>query len=82
MLLLGSIALFLRARTVPAFLQVFGAGCLVMVVVAHVCEALLFPWMGWGLQDSAGHYLDLASAVLGLSLFPIGYLWHALIERA
>jgi len=76
MLLLGSIALFLRARTVPAFLQVFGAGCLVMVVVAHVCEALqLFPWMGWGLQDSAGHYLDLASAVLG-----IGYLWHALIE--
>ena len=75
-LLLGSIALFLRARTVPAFLQVFGAGCLVMVVVAHLCEALqLFPWMGWGLQDSAGHYLDLASAVLG-----IGYLWHALIE--
>ena len=81
MLLLGSIALFLRARTVPAFLQVFGAGCLVMVVVAHLCEALqLFPWMGWGLQDSAGHYLDLASAALGLTLFPVGYLWHALIE--
>jgi hypothetical protein len=42
-----------------------------MVVVAHVCEALqLFPWMGWGLQDSAGHYLDLASAVLGSRCFP------------
>jgi len=50
-----------------------------IVVLAHLCEALkLFPSMGWGLSASAGHYLDLGSAVLGLTLFPIGYLWHAL----
>ena len=31
-----------------------------------------------GLEHSAGHYLDLWSAVLGLTLFPVGYLFHAL----
>jgi len=82
MLLVGSVASLLRARTVALFLQVFGAGCLMVVVLAHICEALrLFPCIGWGLPDSAGHYLDLASAALGLTLFPVGYLWHALVER-
>jgi hypothetical protein len=50
-----------------------------VVVVAHVCEAVhLFPEMGWGLEHSAGHYLDLGSAVLGLTSFPLGYLFHML----
>jgi hypothetical protein len=61
------------------FLQILGAGCLVVVVLTHICEALhLFPWMDWGLEDSVGHYVDLSSAVLGLTLFPVGYLLHAL----
>jgi hypothetical protein len=38
---------------------------LLVVVLTHVAEALhLFPAMGWGEPDSAGHYVDLASAVL------------------
>jgi len=75
----GSLVLFLRGRTLGSFLQLLGAGCLVMVVLTHFCEARhLFPWMRWGDQHSAGHYLDLASAVLGLTLFPVGYLIHAL----
>ena len=46
-----------------------------LVVLTHLCEALhLFPWMRWGSEHSIGHYLDLWSAVLGLTLFPIGYL--------
>jgi hypothetical protein len=50
--------------------------------VTHVSEAVhLFPWMHWGQEHSAGHYLDLCSAILGLTLFPIGYLLHALAER-
>ena len=52
------------------------------VVLTHVSEALrLFPWMQWGLEDSDGHYLDFWSAVLGLTLFPVGYLLHALTKR-
>jgi len=79
MLFAGSAVLFSRGKTVCSFLQLLGAGCLVMVVLAHVSETLrLFPWMHWGLEHSAGHYLDLGSAVLGLTLFPIGYLFHAL----
>jgi hypothetical protein len=81
-LFVGSVLLFLRGRTLGSFLQLLGAGCLVMVVLAHICEALhLFPWMHWGLEHSVGHYLDLWSAVLGLTLFPIGYLLHALPKR-
>jgi len=78
-LLSGSVVLFFRQKTVCSLLQLFGAGCLVMVVLTHISEALhLFPWMQWGLEHSVGHYLDLWSAVLGLTLFPAGYLLHAL----
>jgi hypothetical protein len=78
-LLSGSAVLFFRRKTVCASLQLLGAGCLMVVALAHVAEAVhLFPWMGWGLDYSPGHYLDLWSAVLGLTLFPAGYLAHAL----
>jgi hypothetical protein len=55
---------------------------LTVVGLTHICEAFgLVPWMQWGLPNSVGHYLDLASAVLGLVLFPIGYLWRAITAR-
>ena len=79
MLFSGSVVLFFRGKTVCSVLQLLGAGCLVLVVLTHVSEALhLFPSMHWGLEHSVGHYLDFWSAVLGLTLFPIGYLLHAL----
>ncbi len=50
-----------------------------LAVLIHVAETTaLFPWMGWGLPNSVGHYLDFWSAVFGLMLFPIGYFCHAL----
>ncbi len=82
MLFCGSIVLFSRGKSVGSFLQLLGAGCLVAVVLTHISEAMhLFPWMHWGLEHSVGHYLDFSGAVLGLTLFPIGYLLHALTER-
>lgn len=60
---------------VGKYLMVFAAGCFIVVVLTHVCEAYdLFPSMGWGLEHSAGHYLDLSGAVLSFTLFPVGYL--------
>src|SRR5262245_37728178 len=83
MLFAGSAVLFSRAKTVCSFLKLLGAGCLVVVVLTHVSEALhLFPWMHWGLEHSVGHYLDLGSGVLGLTSFPVGYLSHALRSHA
>ena len=83
MLFFGSIVLFFREKTVCSFLQLLGAGCLVVVVLTHVCEAPhLFPLMHWGVDHSAGHYLDLWSAVFGLTLFPLGYLFHTINKRA
>src|SRR3989442_14485184 len=82
MLFSGSVVLFFRGKTVCSLLQLLGAGCLVVVVLSHVCEALhLFPWMHWGLEQGVGHYLDSWSAVLGLRLFPVGYLFHTLRKR-
>jgi hypothetical protein len=82
MLFAGSAVLFFRGKTVGSLLQLLGSGCLVVVVLTHVSEALhVFPWMHWGHERSAGHYLDLWSAVLGLTMFPVGYLLHALTAR-
>ena len=78
----GSLILFSRGKAVCSLLQLLGAGCLMLVAFCHLSEALhLFPWMGWGLKHSTGHYLDLWSVVLGLTLFPVGYLFHALTKR-
>lgn len=52
------------------------------MILTHVCEALhLLPWMGWGLEKSFDHYVDLSSAVLAVTLFPLGYLADALGRR-
>jgi len=81
-LLAGALVLSLRGKTLYSFLQLIGSGCLVVVVLTHVAEALhLFPWMHWGLEHSIGHYLDFGSAVLALALFPIGYLLGAVTSR-
>lgn len=77
----GSIVLLSRGKTLWSLLQVFGAGCLLIVVLTHVCEALhLLPWMRWGFEDSVGHYVDLMSGILGVTLFPAGYLLHAMVR--
>jgi uncharacterized membrane protein len=64
-----------QERNAPSFIQLLGAGCLIIVVLAHVAERFDFlPSMGWGLPESIGHYVDLVSAVVGLMLLPVGYL--------
>lgn len=51
------------------------SGCLIIVVLTHVAEAFhIFPTMGWGLPNSAGHYLDLVSAIIGCTLLSLGFL--------
>ena|SRR5579871_2012197 len=82
-LLAGSGVLFSRQKGLSAFLQLIGAAGIVAVVLSHVCEALqLFPAMGWGQERSIGHYLDLSGAIVGITLFPGGYLLHALMRGA
>jgi hypothetical protein len=78
----GSASLFFKGKTIGSFLQLVGAVCLVIVVLTHLCEALnLFPRMGWGDEHSVGHYLDLMATLLGLTLFPIGYLLYSLSKQ-
>jgi hypothetical protein len=78
----GAAVLFFKLKTACSSLQLLGAGCLMVVMLAHVCETLhLLSWMHWGAPDSIGHYIDFWSAVLGLTMFPAGYLCHALTKR-
>lgn len=73
---------FVKEKTAGAFLQLLGAGFLIVVVSTHVAEGLrLLPQMGWGLPNTVGHYIDLISAVLGMALFLAGLLSRGLGKR-
>ena len=79
MLFLGSAILVTRRKGPGSVLQLVGAGSLVVVVLTHIFEALHFlSWMQWGAENSPGHYVDLCSALLGATLFPLGYLGSSL----
>src|ERR1700758_4090751 len=61
LLLTGAVILFSKRKTSGSLLQIAGAGCLLVVVLTHVCEAgHLFPSVHWGEVRSVGHYLDLS----------------------
>ena len=61
--------------TIWRALQLSGLTFLIVVVLAHVAESFqIFPAMGWGKPATAGHYLDLMSAVLGCTLLSLGSL--------
>jgi hypothetical protein len=52
----GSLVMFVKTRTLPPLLWLAGSVCLVIVVLAHVAEAMRwFPRMQWGQPDSVGH---------------------------
>jgi hypothetical protein len=78
-LLAASTVFIKRERSTGSLLQLLGASFLVIVVLTHVFEARdLFPQMQWGHPHSVGHYLDFGSAVLGLTLIPLGYVLRRL----
>ena len=73
--LVWSGAAWRRSHTFSTLLRVIAAVCLLVVVLTHVAEARgWFRTMRWGQPDSAGHYVDLASAILAASLFAVSVL--------
>jgi hypothetical protein len=68
--------------TIGRFLLLAGSTCLFIVVLTHVAETFhIFSAMGWGLPNSIGHYLDLGSAILGVTLLLLGFIAGALTRR-
>lgn len=62
-----------KQQSAAALMQLVGALLLTVVVLTHVCEALgILPSMHWGSPHSAGHYLDLSSAVAGTAMVTLG----------
>jgi hypothetical protein len=77
-LLVGSTVMCLRKTRTWSVLQLLGAAGMVVVAFSHICEALqILPWMRWGQGNSVGHYLNLFGAIIGVTLFPLGFLLHA-----
>jgi hypothetical protein len=77
-----SIVLIHRLKTLDSSLQLLGTIGFMVVVLTHVCEGLdVFPWMGWGHESSADHYLDLVSAILGITSFSMGLLLNRFSKR-
>jgi hypothetical protein len=58
----GVVKVQIGHETQGCYDDVFNLGCRL--------ECLRATTMRWGLPNSAGHYLDLASAVLGVALTP------------
>ncbi|MGH7032752.1 MAG: hypothetical protein ACREFL_03380 [Stellaceae bacterium] len=78
----GSAIIVCREKTMPAFAQLVGAALLVVVVLTHVAETFeIWPGMGWGRPDSAGHDLDLFSVIGGSILFSGGWLLRRARKR-
>jgi hypothetical protein len=69
-----SVVALAQERNAPSFMQLLGAGFLIMVVFAHVAGRFhFFPSMGWRLPKKHGTYVDPVSAVAGLILLPAEY---------
>jgi len=82
MALWASTLAFAKEKTLTALVQLTGALCLLLVIFAHTSEAVGFlPSMGWGQPNTAGHYIDLASAIIGVTLLTVGYLLRRLFRR-
>lgn len=64
--------------TIWRALQISGLAFVIVVVLTHVAERFqIFPGMGWGQPATAGHYLDLVSAILGCTLLSLGFIGGA-----
>lgn len=73
---------FVKEKTALAMTQLVGAGFLLVVVFAHVCEASgFFPSLGWGRPTTVGHYIDFVSAIAGSILMVLGYFGRWIIRR-
>ena|SRR5215469_7012863 len=83
LIVFGSSAVaFAKERTLMALIQLAGAVCLLVVIVAHFSEAVdYFPSMGWGRPNTPGHYVDLLSVIAGLILLVVGYLSRRFLRR-
>jgi low temperature requirement protein LtrA len=80
--LLLAIVLFAVAAAFRRTLLALGTAFLIVVALAHVCEALaLLPAFGWGRPDSIGHYIDLTAAVLGIAFVVAGLIAPHLPRR-
>jgi hypothetical protein len=82
-ILFVSIIGFTKERSIWRFVQLLGGGLPAHDGACAHWEAFhLFPGMNWGRNNSAGHYLDLFSSILGLTLFPLGYLLQVLMHQS
>ena len=60
-------------RSTGSALLLLATLCFIVVALTHVFEALgILSGLGWGRPGSLGHYVDLAAAILGLTLLALG----------
>ena len=79
--LIPTAALFVRAAfrlrregNAAGVLHLCGSAFLAIVVFTHITEGLhILEFMGWGERHSAGHYVDLSSAILAVTLLSAAY---------
>jgi hypothetical protein len=67
--------LFLTRRGLYPALQALGLGCFGVMALTHVFQEFsLLDSLGWGQPHSVGHFIDLAAALLGVTLVTTSFL--------
>jgi|ERR1700732_5306949 hypothetical protein len=70
-----SIVLFLTRRGLASALQAMGIGCFGVMALTHVFEEFsILPGLGWGQPHSVGHFIDLVTALLGVTFMTTSFL--------
>ena len=77
-----TVPLFQKTQNLVRHGVPFSGSLVLNRVLTHVAETLqLFTSMHWGLAHRVGHYVDLWSAALGLTLFPLRYFLECAYGR-
>ena len=67
----------MRTHNTRLWLVLSAMGCLALVALTHAAERTrVLADMGWGSPSGPGHYVELASATLGVALLSVALIWR------
>jgi len=76
-----AVSLLVTRRSFGSVLLALGLGCFGVMALTHVFEAFsILPALGWGKPHSAGHFIDLVAALLGVT-FVMTSFWLEGVRR-
>ena len=78
-----SVSVLMTRRGVSSVLLALGCGSFAVMALTHVFEAYsLLPRLGWGKPHTVGHFIDLITALLGITLVGASFLLRSVQRQS